>query len=167
MSEAKSHFDIGQLEPGYAGNLMDNKAHKLPFAGTETMGAVMTPGSTTQENGRLIIRGMVQQAQDAVTDPRVSGDLTIEVNAYFDASTFSGPMWGTFILENNRGKWLCAWIGQRTAQGDSTIDAWGYGVGEFEGLMAHWNYARQNLDPNSPFAIQGYISKKMEWNTGY
>ena len=48
---------------------MDNKADEIPFTGTETMGAVMNPGSTTQGNGRLIIGGLVQQAQGAVTDP--------------------------------------------------------------------------------------------------
>jgi hypothetical protein len=126
------------------------------------MGAIISPGSTTQENGRLIIRGMVQQAQDDVIDSRLSGDLTIEVNAFFDASTLSGPMWGTFILENKDGKWLCAWIGRRTAQGASMLEAWGYGVEEYEGLIAHWNYARQDPDPNAPFAIKGTITEVSE-----
>jgi len=137
---------------------MTKRADKIPFTGTETLGAIIDPGSTTQENGRLVIRGMVQQAQDNVTDPRVSGDLTIEINAYFDASTFSGPMWGTFILKNNGGKWLCAWIGQRSVKGVSTLDAWGYGADGYEGLMAHWNYVRHSSDPNDPFTIKGYTS---------
>ncbi len=140
--------------------LAKKETHKISFTGTEQIGAIMNPGSTTQENGRLIIRGMVQQAQDDTSDSRLSGDLTIEVNAWFDASTFSGPMWGTFILENKTGKWLSAWIGQRTAQGVSTLDAWGYGVDGYEGLMAHWKYVRQNPDPNAPFTIKGYLTKR-------
>jgi hypothetical protein len=133
---------------------------KISFTGIEQMGAVVNPGSTAHENGRLIIRGMVQQAQDSVTDPRLSGDLTIEVNAWFDAATFSGPMWGTFIMENKNGKWLCAWIGQRTAEGKSTLEAWGYGIDRYEGLTAHWNYVRQDPDPNAPFSIDGYVMKR-------
>jgi len=133
---------------------------KVSFEGIERMGAVINPGSTTQENGRFIIRGMFQQAQDEVTDPRLSGDLTIEVNAWFDGATFSGPMWGTFILENNGGKWLSAWIGQRTAAGVSTLEAWGNGIDGYEGLLAHWNYVRQNPDPNAPFTVNGYVTKR-------
>lgn len=133
------------------------ETHRISFTGTERLGAVINPGSTIQENGRLIIRGMVQQAQDDVSDPRLCGDLTIDANAWFDVTTFSGPMWGTFILENKSGKWLCAWIGQRTSNGVTTLEAWGYGVDEYDSLQAHWNYTRQNPDPNAVFTIKGYI----------
>lgn len=133
------------------------ETHRISFTGIERLGSVINPGSTTQENGRLIIRGMVQQAQDDVTDPRLSGDLTIDVNAWFDASTFSGPMLGTFILENKNGKWLCAWIGRRTPNGGSTLEAWGVGLDQYDSLQAHWNYTRQNPDPNAAYTIKGYI----------
>ena len=141
--------------------VMDTKkeTHKSFFTGIEKMGPVINPGSTTHENGRLVIRGMLQQAQDDGSDPRVSGDLTIEANAYFDSSTLSGPMWGTFFLENKVGKWLCAWTGERTARGESSIEAWGLGALGFAGLKAHWNYGRQDPDPNAPFAIKGYITE--------
>ncbi len=138
------------------------ETQRTPFTGTERMGAVINPGSTSQEYGRLIIRNMVQEAQDQVSDPRLSGDLTIEVNAWFDASTLSGPMWGTFVLKNDGGKWLCAWIGHRTAEGFSAIDAWGCGVDAYDGLMAHWNYARQSPDPTAPFSVVGYIVTRTE-----
>ena len=138
----------------------DQQLHKMPFTGIEQPGAVINPGSTSQEGGRTIIRNMVQQAHDDASDPRVSGDLTIEVNAWFDASTFSGPMWGTCVLKNDAGKWLCAWIGQRTPQGVSTLEGWGLGVEAYDGLMAHWNFLRQNPDPNAPYGFEGYIVKK-------
>ena len=137
----------------------EQAATRAAFTGTEQMGAVLSPGSTAQEGGRLIIRNMIQQARDVATDPRVSGGLTIEVNAWFDTATMSGPMWGTFTLNNDVGKWLCAWIGLRTGEGISTIDAWGYGVEAYDGLMAHWHYERQNPDPAAPFTIEGYIVK--------
>ncbi len=137
--------------------IMKEASEKIPFTGTERMGAVIDPGSTSQEHGRLIIRNMVQEAQDEVTDPRLRGDLTIELNAWFDASTLSGPMWGTFVLKNDNGKWLCAWIGQRTVQGASALEAWGYGVDAYDGWMARWRYARQDPDPTAPCVIEGYI----------
>ena len=65
---------------------------KTQFTGTEYMGAVIHPGTTTQEGGRLKIRGLVQLAQEVTTDDRVSGENTIEINANFDAATFSGTM---------------------------------------------------------------------------
>ncbi len=133
---------------------------EMPFTGTERMGAVIDPGSAVQEEGRLIIRNMIQQAQDEATDPRLSGDLSIELNASFDASTLAGPMWGTFVLKNNQGRWLCAWIGQRTTEGVSTLEAWGQGIDAYDGLMAHWSYVRRDANPSAPFAIEGSIRKR-------
>jgi hypothetical protein len=136
------------------------EARKLPFTGSERMGAILDPGTRAQEGRWLIILNMVQQARDDASDPRLSGELTIEVNAWLDAATLAGPMWGTFIIKNSAGRWLCAWIGKRTAEGTSSLEAWGYGAEGYAGLMAHWKHLRPNPDPNAPSSIKGYIATK-------
>ncbi len=41
----------------------EQAALKATFRGTEQMGAVISPGSTAQEDGKLIIRSMIQQGR--------------------------------------------------------------------------------------------------------
>ncbi len=132
---------------------------KSQFTGTEYMGAVINPGTMTQEDGRLKIRGLIQLAQEDTTDDRVSGENTIEINANFDAATFSGTMWGKAHLKNSAGAWSVVWVGKRTTQGHSYIQAWGKGEGAYEGLVASWKYTRLNPDTSAPMDISGSIIK--------
>ncbi len=128
------------------------------FSGTETFGPVLNPGTMVlHDDGQLMIRGLVQQAHDENTDGRVTGDITLEINTNFDAATFSGQMWGTAHLKNAGGEWIITWVGRRTPEGHSDIQAVGRGVGGYEGLQARWNYTRSNPDPNAPMAITGFI----------
>jgi len=142
-----------------ASALKGKKPKNVFFSGMETSGEVTDPGWTEMEDGNLLIRGMVQRAQDTTNDERTNGELTIEANACLDPATSWGPLWGTFVLENPGGKWLAAWIGQKKSQG-VTIFAMGYGVGTYEDLMANWTYTRQGEDPNAPFSIHGFIVQK-------
>ena len=128
------------------------------FSGTETFGPVVNPGTMVlHDDGRLMIRGLVQMAHDETTDGRVTGEVTIEINANFDAATFSGPMWGTGHVVNAGGEWILTWVGRRTPEGHSTIQAVGRCVGGYAVLQARWNYSRSNPDPNAPMAITGFI----------
>jgi hypothetical protein len=126
------------------------------FSGREIQGEVTNPGRTELEIGKAFLLGMTRRAQDMTDDERVSGELTIEANVCLDAVTACGPMWGTFVLENPAGKWLAAWIGQKTSQG-VTIYAMGYGIGAYQDLMANWTYTRSGLDPQTPLMLQGFI----------
>ncbi len=126
------------------------------FSGTEIAGEITNPGRTETDHDMVFLRGMVQQAQDKTGDSRMQGNLTIEVNACFYPATAQGPMWGTFTLENPGGKWLAAWIGQKTAQGVK-IYAMGYGIGQYQDLMANWTYTRSGPDPQTPLTIRGFI----------
>lgn len=135
------------------------KQNNVFFSGTGMSGEIIHPGRTDTEGGSLLIRRMVQRAQEITSDDRTNGDLTIETNACLDPATCHGPLWGTFILENSGGKWLAAWIGQKTTRG-ATIYAMGYGVGEYNGLMANWTYTRYREDQHAPFDIHGFIVRK-------
>ena len=159
------------LFPFTAQTSASTRKSKIPknvfFSGIETSGVTIDPGTTGNDQGNVIIRGMNQKAQDTTNDDRVNGALTIETNACLDPATHCGPLWGTFTLENSGGKWLAAWIGQITAQG-TTIYAMGYGVGAYKDLMANWTYTRIGADPQTPFNIQGFIvrTKQAEFILG-
>lgn len=131
------------------------------FSGKEIAGEIIHPGLTEIDQSKISISGMVQRAHDSTDDERVKGDLTIVTNAQLDPATRCGPIWGTFILSNSGGSWLAAWLGRISAHG-SKIYAMGYGVGEYESLMANWTYTRTGKDPQTPFDIQGFIVKVAE-----
>lgn len=131
------------------------------FSGMETAGEITNPGSSQIEQGNLLVQRMVQTAQDITNDERVSGELTIETNACLNQAGTWGALWGTFVLQNPGGKWLAAWIGQKTTQG-VTIYAMGYGAGTHAGLLANWTYTRLGTDSKMPFKIQGFIVKLSE-----
>ncbi len=126
------------------------------FHGIETCGEIIDPGLTETDHGNILIRGIIQRAQDITNDERVNGELTIDSNIYLDPPASKGSLWGTFVLQNSRGKWLAAWIGKKTIQGE-TIYAMGYGAGIYEGLLANWTYTRSTPDPQTPFHVQGFI----------
>jgi len=141
------------------------KPKNVFFSGIETPGEMINPGSTENDQGEAIIRGMIQRARDITSDDRVNGELTIEANACLDLRTHEGTLWGTFILENPGGKWLAGWIGQVTAQG-TTIYAMGYGVGAYKDLMANWTYTRIGSDPQIHFNLQGFIVRTIPTEAG-
>jgi uncharacterized protein YdeI (BOF family) len=137
-----------------------NNRERTPFTGTEFMGAVIDPGKITQANGKVHIEGMVQLAKEVTTDPRTSGDSTIEINAVLDAKTFAGRMWGTFTIKNSEGEWTGSWTGRKTAKGYSFIQAQGDGKGGYAGLDAKWHYTRLSPDPMGPMEIRGILFEK-------
>lgn len=143
-----------------AAALKNKKPKNVFFSGIETSSETLDPGRTGTEGGNIFLHGMVQRAQDITNDERTKGELTIETHACLDPATLCGPMWGTFVLTNPGGKWLAAWIGQKTTQG-ATIYAMGYGSGAYRDLMANWTYTRKGEDQSVPFNIQGFIVRKV------
>jgi len=150
---------------GMLASALKGKKHKNAFfSGVESPGEITTPGQTGTEGDMLLIRGMVQHAQDNTDDSRTQGNLTLEANACLDPATSLGPLWGTFTLENPGGKWLAAWIGQKTARG-TVIHAMGYGMGTYKDLMATWTYTRIGPDPQTPLKIRGFIVRNTQPNS--
>jgi hypothetical protein len=84
-------------------------------------------GSRTHLRNTVIISRLISM------DARVTGFMTIELNANWDAD-FSGPLWGTFTLAvDSGGSWEGTWQGfrERVAedQWDGSLNVIGKGFG--------------------------------------
>jgi len=68
------------------------------------------------EDATIEVRGVTGMSRMYSDDPRVSGLLTYVSNASFDADYFTGPVWGTWMLEVEAcdGVWEGSWSGDRT-----------------------------------------------------
>lgn len=135
-------------------------APKSYFTGVEALGPP-TGGTTEVVDGKVHLRDVVQPAFDTTNDPRTSGNVTIVVNAIWALPDLTGPMWGTFRVQNEGGDWYGHWQGHRTLDGEniiSTIQATGHGSGDYEGLVGKWSFTGVNVGPDNPyFEISGYI----------
>lgn len=133
---------------------------RTEYAGTENyVGPVAAGRQWVSEDGVLHIRGGVEAYDDDVDDRRLCGDSLVTVNANFklaDPPVFVyGRMWGTFRIENDGGYWEGHWVGERTEQGYSYIKAVLHGHGEYEGLLARVEYARESPFFTDPFSVSG------------
>lgn len=112
-------------------------------------------------DGKVHFRDLVQLGVDDTNDERTSGAVTIVANAIWTPPALTGPMWGTFRIENSFGVWKGRWQGQRTQEGGdiiSTIQATAHGSGDLDGLIGKWNYRGVNVGPDNPFFdISGYV----------
>jgi hypothetical protein len=118
-----------------------------------------------------------QLGVEIATDPRVSGDSFIGINAIWDLPAMTGPMWGSFRLVNADGEWNGHWQGSRTLTtpaGDvvSSIVAMCVGSGAYKGLVARWDIEGLNVGPANPYlyykgfiveATKGRVDLPMTW----
>ena len=145
----------------FSTSLVSANAPKTYFTGVEVAIGPPTGGTMKVVDGKLQLRGMVQPAYDTTSDPRTTGDVTIVVNAVWTLPPDpTGPMWGTFRIENKDGAWYGRWQGRRTLEGEdiiSTIQGTCHGSGAYEGLVGKWNYRAVNAHLGNPFEISGYI----------
>ena len=112
------------------------------------------------DEGVLLIRDFQEAYTDVVSEPCLSGDLVVTINANFqltEVEEMYGPMWGTTILENDGGYWEGSWVGKRTEEGYSYIRCVMHGHGDYEGLKARADYVRESPDPNDPFTVHGVL----------
>ena len=128
---------------------------KTEFSGISTTFAVLDPGKTvTLPDGRVLIRGLVVQTEDILTDSRVTGIVTWVVNLdiYPDGTD---KRWGTGeLIIPGIGRWDMPYKGW-LREGHVTYEVDGHGKGELRGLKAHWTYLKP---PNQGFFdVQGYI----------
>jgi hypothetical protein len=129
-----------------------------PFTGTETCVDVPGTGTFMVVDGKLHIKGLIDECTDVTSDPRLSGTDTVVINAVFDPATnLSGPMWGTYRIENAGGVWEGQWVGKRTTDGFSHIWARARGSGGYKGLHSVAYFERLSPNPADPMTIRGYI----------
>jgi hypothetical protein len=134
-------------------------AKRTYFTGTETE-TIGSFGTWITDGQRLYISGATLLGAEDASDPRVSGQATIGVNAIWDAQTWAGPMWGTFHVVNSDGEWQGHWQGERTfAEGHvySVIVATAVGHGAYEGLVARWTYTGVDVDQTQQLLFTGFI----------
>jgi len=135
---------------------------RTEYFGTEYCVGPMTGGREwVSEDGMLHLRGGEQPYYDDVSDPRLSGDALVTVNYNFQMAEppvyVYGRMWGTFRIENEGGYWEGHWVGERTEEGSSYIRTVLHGHGDYEGLLTHTDYVRENPNPAAPFSVSGVI----------
>jgi hypothetical protein len=113
------------------------------------------------DEGVLLIRDFQEAYTDVVSEPRLSGDLVVTINANFQLAEepvyVYGPMWGTSIIENDDGYWEGSWVGKRTEEGYSYIRCVLHGHGGYEGLQARVDYVRQSPVFTDPFTVHGVL----------
>jgi hypothetical protein len=121
-------------------------ADKTQVSGTETfnplglfgqpaVGMIISPGTVLcpgfdptgdpmqpcPPESRTHIRGFTIISRVEAADPRLSGWMTVELNANMDAE-YTGPVWGTFSLALDAGgTWDGTWQGRRSRVGDHWI----------------------------------------------
>jgi hypothetical protein len=128
------------------------------FTGTEILVSIPDPGESLVIGGKLHISGMVNIASDVADDPRVSGTSRVVINAILDVNdNLSGPMWGSYYLENEGGSWRGTWTGERTSEGFASIRMEAQGRGGYQGMSAWWDIERLSPDPTAPYSVNGYI----------
>jgi hypothetical protein len=128
------------------------------FTGIETVLSVPDPGESVVIDGKLHINGLVNIVEDVADDPRVSGTSRIVINAIFDLDdNLSGPVWGSYYLENAGGSWSGTATGERTSEGFLYVRMEGHGGGGYRGMSAWWNVERLSPDPLAPAGMYGYI----------
>ena len=93
--------------------------NKTAYEGFEYfVDTLMSGKEWVSDDGIYHIRGAMEAYQDLVSDPRLCGDVVVNINANFQFAEppviVYGPMWGTFRIENDDGYWEGNWVGQRT-----------------------------------------------------
>jgi hypothetical protein len=134
-------------------------AKRTYFSGTEQQ-TIGSYGTWIADGSKLYISGGTLFSTRDATDPRVSGQATINLAAIWDAATWTGPMWGTFHVENSDGAWDGYWQGARTLSGQdvhSHMFATAAGSGAYQGLVARWTYTGVNVHQTGVLDFTGFI----------
>ena len=135
---------------------------RTEYEGFEYFVDSLSPGLEWVSGDRVYhARGAQEAYEDVVSDPRLSGDLVVTINANFQLAAppvyVYGPMWGTTRLDNEDGYWEGSWVGKRTEQGFSYIRVVMQGHGAYEGLQARADYARESPVFTDPFTVHGVL----------
>src|SRR5512147_881746 len=150
----KKYYQIGTvlavviLLLGLGASSASARPFTTDFTGTEILLAIPDTGESVVIDGKLHITGLVNLASDVADDPRVSGTSRVVINAILDLNdNLSGPMWGSYYLENEGGSWRGTWTGKRTSEGFAYIRLESQGRGGYQGMSAWWDVERLSPDP--------------------
>jgi len=132
------------------------------YEGTETYVETLPVGREwVSDDGVYHARGIEELYYDEVDDSRLSGDVLVTINCNFQFADepvyVYGRMWGTERIENEGGYWEGHWVGERTEQGYSYIRVVLHGHGDYDGLVARAEYARETPDMSAPFSVSGVV----------
>jgi hypothetical protein len=111
-------------------------AEKTEFICKETVLGFSDQGEVTFPDGNTHIRGGILLADEWATDPRLVGLNTIVLNANL-GSDGTGPMWGTFRIENENGD--DGWEGTFAGHLGEWYNAVADGFGAYDGMKMWWN----------------------------
>ena len=133
-----------------SGELLSPPIIKCPGAApTGDPGQPCPPGTRIHSRDGLVVSELTSD------DPRVTGDMTVELNSNLDAN-YEGPSWGTFRidLDDDEGYWEGHWQGYREAVDGKWIgtingQAKGYG-GIVDGMKMH---AEEQIELCTPSPI--------------
>jgi hypothetical protein len=131
-------------------------APKTDFNLQESCAPAPEIGPVKTVGGRIIMRDLLLTCAITADDPRLVGTEVLTFNVNFDLDTFSGPMWGTFVITNEGGGWEGVMVGKRNPDGSSFGNSIAHGFGDYEGLIAKWTM-QHAADPYAPFVAVGYI----------
>ena len=113
-------------------------------------------------SGNVHVRGMVSVYVEQASDPRMSGEATVVMNANWGPD-MAGPMWGTSELVvsdsagcEGGGVWHATWTGTMNSDGCYSYRAVGKGV---EGCVAglHFSFVAANPGDYQPSTYTGEI----------
>jgi hypothetical protein len=106
-----------------------------PGAGVEALSGLLPPwcpaGSRTSVRDRVLKMWVLQ-----ATDDRVAGSITMRLNMNLDTDTFSGHVWGSYLVDvPGRGSWEGMFEGKVNSASMWTYRVVAFGTGEFDGLQ--------------------------------
>lgn len=139
---------------------------RTDWTSTEFGWAFIDPGIQFSDGNRLLIMKAKMTCVDEVSDERLSGNSVLGVNAIWKITEWTGPMWGSYEVENAGGGWTGYWMGERTPFTDSdgtkhirsVLYGAASGTGGYAGLVARFDFEGvDTLETGSPLVGKGYI----------
>jgi hypothetical protein len=97
------------------------------------------------------VRGRVLSGKWETSDPNTTGSMLLFFALNLDSTTFTGPVWGTFILDvPGKGTWEGSFAGEYAGQ-RSVVRYLGNGDGQFQGstIMAEAIYEAMGVRPGA------------------
>jgi hypothetical protein len=142
----------------------------LALSGTLLWSGVFTPPAEEQRPGAEAVRtdfviatgtsemfgsGPYWRGNDAMSDPRVSGDIELINNYDTGSEDLTGVQWGQLTITNDGGTWDGEWIGfyEEGGEDSENATAWLRGTGGYDG----WSYVVNYSGPMSELGVRGLI----------
>lgn len=153
-----------ELDPALQPAAVAAAVTETSFTATDMPVAAIDPGKTVVTPSQIVIHGLTVGMYVDASDPRLTGFGEVVANGVLDPVTGDGPVWGTFFIDAEGGRWVGNWHGKRAPVGDVWIAeiVWtGRGLnGSVEGLhvKATETITRLGLVPSGYVGeVEGFI----------